>query len=246
MRISGNAISILGGHEDAVNYNPEQHVLPNATLVNGAGELVSAIREQMKQGADFIKIYETGKDQMRGGIFSTPFQFTREELAAAVQAGVASVDHAYQLNPETMRLMHEKGIYAIPTFTISEYFAEHASSPESAAKERELLALHAREFKKQLEAGVPIALGSDVGPFAHGTQAREFVLLVKYGMAPIEAIRAGTMNAAQLLGWGDEIGKLKQGFLADVVAVDGNPLNDITAAQRVAFVMKNGVVIRRP
>jgi imidazolonepropionase-like amidohydrolase len=270
MRVSGNAISILGGHEDAVDYNPEQHVLPNATLVNGASELVGAIREQFKQGADFIKIYETGKDTIHDGILTTPFQFTREQLSAAieeaarvgrhvavhatgepgtlyaVQAGVASVDHAYQLSGETMRLMHEKGIYAVPTFTISEYFAEHAASPENAAKERELLALHVREFKKQLEAGVPIAMGSDVGPFPHGTQGREFVLMVKYGLTPLAAIQAGTINAARLLAWGSEIGNLKSGYLADIVAVDGNPLDDIAAVQRVAFVMKNGAVVRKP
>jgi imidazolonepropionase-like amidohydrolase len=270
LRVSGNAISILGGHEDALGYNPEQHVLPNATLVNGVAELIGAMREQFKQGADFIKIYQTGADVVANGQLATPYQFTEAELAAAVhegarlgkrvavhatgepgtgnavRAGVASVDHAYVLSPETMRLMREKHIFAVPTFTISEYFAEHARSPEGAKRERELLDLHVREFKKQLEAGVPVAMGSDVGPFPHGTQAREFVLMVEYGMKPLAAIQAGTVNAAQLLGWGDEIGKLKSGFLADVVAVDGNPVEDISALQHVAFVMKGGAVFRKP
>ena len=270
LRVSGNAIDILGGHEDAVGYNPEQHVLPNATQANNTDELIAAIREQLKQGADFIKIYETGPDTIRNGKLSTPYQFTEAQLTAAVEeaartgkriavhatgepgtlfaarAGVASVDHAYQLSPQTMHLMREKHIFAVPTFTISEYFAEHAASPERAAREHALLDLHVREFKRQLEAGVPIAMGSDVGPFPHGTQAREFVLLVKYGMTPLAAIQAGTINAAQLTGWNDSIGKLSAGYLADVVAVDGNPIEDITALQRVVFVMKGGIVYRQP
>jgi len=270
LRISGNAINILGGHEDAIGYNPEQHVLPNATYANNAAELVTVIREQLKEGADFTKIYETGADSIANGNFSTPYQYTEEELIAAVReaartgnrvavhatgepgtlyaarAGVESVDHAYQLSDETMRIMREKQIFAVPTFTISEYFAEHAATPAAAAaRERALIDLHISEFKKQLAAGVPIAMGSDVGPFPHGTQAREFVLLVKYGMTPLAAIQAGTLNGAKLLGWQDQIGALKPGHQADIVAVPGNPLEDITALQKVSFVMKAGVVYRK-
>ncbi len=269
LRISGNAINILGGHEDAIGYNPEQHVLPNATYANNAAELVTVIREQLKEGADFIKIYETGADSIANGKFSTPYQYTEEELTAAVReaartgnrvavhatgepgtlyaarAGVESVDHAYQLSDETMRIMREKQIFAVPTFTISEYFADHAATPEAAARERAMLDLHASEFKKQLAAGVPIAMGSDVGPFPHGTQAREFVLMVKYGMSPLAAIQAGTLNGAKLLGWQDQIGALKPGYQADIVAVPGNPLEDISALEKVSFVMKAGVICRK-
>jgi imidazolonepropionase-like amidohydrolase len=158
---------------------------------------------------------------------------------------VESVDHAYQLGDETMRVMREKQIFAVPTFAIAEYFAEHAATPEAAARERQMLDLHTREFKRQLAAGVPIAMGSDVGPFPHGTQAREFVLMVKYGMSPLAAIQAGTLNGARLLGWQDKIGALKVGYAADVAAVPGNPLDDITALQKVSFVMKDGAVVRR-
>ena len=269
LRISGNAINILGGHEDAIGYNPEQHVLPNATYANNAAELVTVIREQIKEGADFIKIYETGADARVNGRLSTPFQYTEDELTAAVheaartgnrvavhatgepgtfyaaRAGVESIDHAYQLSDETMRIMREKQIFAVPTFAISEYFADHAATPEAASRERQLIDLHAREFKKQLAAGVPIAMGSDVGPFPHGTQAREFVLMVKFGMSPLAAIQAGTVNGARLLGWQDKIGVLKPGYAADIVAVPGNPLDDITALQKVSFVMKNGAICRR-
>jgi imidazolonepropionase-like amidohydrolase len=269
LRISGNAINILGGHEDAIGYNPEQHVLPNATYANNAAELVAVIREQLKEGADFIKIYETGADSIAKGIFSTPYQYTEEELTAAVRetartgnrvavhatgepgtlyaarAGVESIDHAFQLSDDTMRIMREKQIFAVPTFTISEYFAEHAANPEAAARERAMLDLHVADFKKQLATGVPIAMGSDVGPFPHGTQAREFVLMVKYGMSPLAAIQAGTVNGAKLLGWQDKIGALKPGYQADVVAVPGNPLEHIATLQKVTFVMKAGVIYRK-
>lgn len=263
LRISGNAVDILGGHEDAIGFNPEQRVLPNATQANNADELVRVIRRQFKEGADFIKIYETGHDEIRNGQLRTPAQYTEAELDAAIReaarvgkriavhatgepgtlyaarAGVASIDHADQLSPETMRVMREKHIFAVPTFAISEYFAQQS------ATQRALLEFHSGEFRKQLAAGVPIAMGSDVGPFPHGTQAREFVLLVKYGMTPLAALQAGTLNGAALLGWEDRIGQLKPGYLADIVAVPGDPLKDISALERVSFVMKNGTIIRR-
>jgi imidazolonepropionase-like amidohydrolase len=269
LRISGNAISILGGHEDAIGYNPEQRVLSNATYANNASELVSVIREQFKLGADFIKIYETGRDSFVDGKLITPYQYTEAEMTAAVaeaarvgrhvavhatgdpgtlyaaRAGVVSIDHAFQISEETMRVMHEKGIFAVPTFTIVEYFADHAASPAQAERERQGLEVHARNFTQQLAAGVPIAMGSDVGPFPHGTQAREFVLMVKYGMTPLASLQAGTLNGAKLLGWQGQIGALKPGYFADVIAVPGNPLADISVLQRVSFVMKGGVVFRK-
>src|SRR5271168_2069979 len=269
MRISGNAISIVGGHEDAIEYNPAAHVPGNADYANNSVELVNVIREQLKEGADFIKIYETGEDREVDGKFVTPYQYTQAELEVAVketarvgtrvgvhctgepgalyavEAGVASIDHAYQLSPETMRLMHEKRIYAVPTFTISEYFADHASSPRAAARERALQDYHAAQFKLQVAAGVPMAVGSDVGPFPHGTQARELVLMAQYGMAPAAVLQADYLNGAKLLGWDGKIGELKPGYFADVIAVPGNPLEDISVTQKVKFVMKDGVVYRR-
>jgi len=269
MRVSGNAINILGGHEDALHYNPEQHVLPNATYANTGDELVAVIRQQIKDGADFIKIYETGRDFFKDGQFHTIVQYTEPQLAQAVaeaarlqtriavhcegepgalyaaQAGVASIDHADQLSDETMRLMHERRIYAVPTFTIFEYFADHAASPEQAAYERQMLDLHAQEFPRQLAAGVPMAVGSDVGPFPHGTQARELVLMVKYGMTPLAALQADLLNGAKLLGWDGQIGVLKAGYFADVIAVPGDPLKDISVLQKVKFVMKGGAVYKK-
>jgi len=269
LRISGNAIDILGGHEDANKYNPAQHVLSNATYANNKDELVAAIRQQFKEGADFIKIYETGPDTVRSGQLSTVYQYSEAELRTAVEetartgkrvavhatgepgtlfaarAGVASIDHANQLGDETMRLMREKQIFAVPTFTIFDYFAEHAATASQAAREHTMLDLHQKEFRKQIAAGVPMAVGSDVGPFPHGTQAREFVLMVKYGMSPLAVLQADLLNGAKLLGWDGQIGALEAGYLADIIAVSGDPLQDIGAVGNVSFVMKGGVVYKK-
>jgi imidazolonepropionase-like amidohydrolase len=269
LRVSGNAINILGGHEDAIGYNPAQHVLSNADYANNAAELVAVMRQQYKEGADFTKIYETGPDKVRDGKFSTIYQYTEAELKVAVEeaarvgkrvavhatgepgtlfaarAGVASIDHANQLGDETMRLMREKQIFAVPTFTIFEYFADHATTPARATFERESLALKVQEFRKQVAAGVPMAVGSDVGPFPHGTQAEEFVLMVKYGMSPLAVLQADLLNGAKLLGWDGQIGALEPGYFADIVAVPGDPLQDISALRNVSFVMKGGVIYKK-
>jgi len=268
MRVSCNAIDIVGGHEDAIGYNPAQHVLSNADYANTADEIVAVMREQRKDGADFTKIYETGRDHLSGDTFTTPYQYTEAQLAAAVaeahrtgsrvgvhctgepgasyaaEAGVASIDHAYSLSPATMKLMRDKQIYAVPTFAIVEYFGEHPRHG-NGAEDREQLAFHAAEFRKQMAAGVPFAVGSDVGPFPHGTQARELELMVKFGMSPADVLRADLINGAKLLDWAGAIGQLKPGFFADVIAVPGNPLEDISGTTKPVFVMKNGEVLRK-
>jgi imidazolonepropionase-like amidohydrolase len=266
LRISGNAIDILGGHEDANGFNPEEHLLSNATYANSLDELVAVIRQQHKEGADFAKIYETGSDVMRDGVLHTPYQYTLEQLKAAVaetarlgtgvavhaqgepgtgyaaQAGVASIDHATQLSDQTMRLMKEKNIPAVPTFAVFEFFMNE--TPERAEREKAMLDYKIKEFQRQIAAGVPFAVGSDVGPFPHGTQARELELMVKYGMKPLAALQADLLNGAKLLGWGGQIGALKAGYYADVIAVPGSPLDDIANVSRVAFVMKGGVIVK--
>jgi len=155
-----------------------------------------------------------------------------------------SIDHATQLSDETMRIMKGKGIPAVPTFAIFEYFLH--LSPERAEREGPLFDYKVKEFKKQIAAGIPFAVGSDVGPFPHGTQAREFELMVKYGMTPLAVLQADMINGAKVLGWSGQIGELKPGYYADIVAVPGSPLEDITAVERVAFVMKGGVIEKRP
>ena len=269
LRISGNAIDILGGHEDANDFNPAQHVFSNADYANSADQLVEVIREQHKQGSSFVKIYETGPDKMIDGTLRTPYQYTEAQLSAAVaearrldmavgvhamgepgtlyaaQAGVASIDHATQLSDETIKLMREKHIPAIPTFAIFDYFAHHRESQDQAATEAKMLDYKINEFKKQIAAGIPFAVGSDVGPFPHGTQAVEMELMVRYGMKPLAVLQADMIEGARVLGWQGQIGELKPGYYADVVAVPGNPLEDITAVEHVSFVMKGGSVIRQ-
>ena len=268
LRISGNAIDLLGGHEDAIGFNPAQRVLSNADYANSADQLVEVIRAQHKEGSDFAKIYETGPDTLIDGVLHTPYQYTEAQLAAAVneagrlgtrvavhamgepgtlyaaQAGVASIDHATQLSDETMRLMREKHIPAVPTFAIFEYFARNRNTATEAAREGALLDYKIREFKRQVSAGIPFAVGSDVGPFPHGTQAVELELMVRYGMKPLAVLQADMINGAKLLGWEGQIGELKPGYFADVIAVPGNPLDDITVVERVSFVMKGGKVVR--
>jgi len=283
LRISGNAIDLLGGHEDANHFNPAQHVLSNADRANSAEQIVEVMREQHKEGSDFAKIYETGPDRMIEGVLSTPYQYTAAQLAAAVeeahrlgttvavhamgepgtlyaaQAGVASIDHATQLSDETMRLMREKGIFAVPTFTIFDYFAHHREShtgaptdrsssvgqEDQAAAEAEMLDYKIHQFKRQIAAGIPFAVGSDVGPFPHGTQAHELTLMVQFGMTPLAALQADMLNGAKLLRWQGQIGELKPGYYADIVAVPGNPLDDVSVVEHVSFVMKGGVVVQQ-
>ena len=269
MRMSGNAIDILGGHEDANDFNPAQHVFSNADYANSSEQIIEVIREQHKEGSDFVKMYETGPDKMVDGVLHTLYQYTAAQLKAAVdeanrlgtfvgvhamgepgtlyaaEAGVASIDHATQLSDETMRLMREKGIFAVPTFTIFDYFAHHRDSQDQAATESEMLDYKISEFKKQIAAGIQFAVGSDVGPFPHGTQAHELTLMVQYGMKPLAALQADMINGAKLLRWQDQIGELKPGYYADIIAVPGNPLDGISVVEHVKFVMKNGEVVRQ-
>ncbi len=268
MRVSCNAIDITGGHEDTNGRNPDEHLLSNADRADSATDILHTMRAQHKQGADFTKIYETGRDRFANGVFTTPFQYTEAELTVAVaegkrtgsvvavhatgepgtlfaaRAGVSSIDHADQLSPETMRLMHDRGIYAVPTFAIGEYFAQHAPTPAVIERRMATERFHAAEFRKQIAAGVPFAVGSDVGPFPHGTQARELVLMGQNGMPAADVLRADLLHGAKLLGWETEIGRLQPGFRADIIAVPGNPLDDLSVTQHVAFVMKDGVVQR--
>ena len=144
-----------------------------------------------------------------------------------------------------MRLMREKHIPAVPTFAIFDYFARPRRFASQAAREKALLDYKIAEFKKQIAAGIPFAVGSDVGPFPHGTQAVELELMVRYGMKPLAVLQADMIEGARLLGWEGQIGELKPGYYADIIAVPGNPLEDISAVERVSFVMKGGAVVRQ-
>ena len=270
MRVSGNAISILGGHEDAIRYNPAQHVLPNADYANSADQLVEVIRQQRKDGADFVKIYETGADSMRNGEFYTPYQYTEAQLKAAI-------DEAARLDTDVgVHAQGEPGtLYAAQAGVASIDHADPAQRSDHGADETEAYSggadlRHLRIFRRpcgqsarlppasmrcsttryansnaRSRRAFPLPSGPMSAPFPHGTQAREFELMVKYGMTPLAVLQADYLNGAQILRWQGQIGALKPGYYADIVAVPGNPLNDITAVEHVAFVMKGGVVYRK-
>ncbi|MBZ5553582.1 MAG: amidohydrolase family protein [Acidobacteriia bacterium] len=269
LQVSTQAISVEGGHEDFFGYNPAVNMIPNAMMVEGIEGLKRAIRFQIKEGADFVKIYVTGADQIVSPEnYRTVPQFTLEEMQAAVneaarvgkkvavhatggegarvsaEAGVYSIEHGYYLDDRTLLLMKQKGIYLVPTFTVTEWNVAHATTPAAQARGKILLQLRHKHFESALAAGVNIAMGSDVGPFPHGTQAEEFSWMVKYGMTPLAAIQAGTMNAAGLMGWRDQLGSIEAGRLADLVAVADNPLQNIDTLKRTLFVMKGGAVVK--
>ena len=269
MRVSGNAIDILGGHEDAIGYNPAQHVLSNADYANSAEQIVEVMREQHKEGSDFAKIYETGPDRMMDGVLHTPYQYTEAQLTAAVKRRA-------RLGTDRWRACHGRAGHALRRaggrgFHRPRHAAQrrdHAPDEaeghlrradlhhlrilrrasrvqDQAAREAALLDYKIAEFKKQVAAGVPFAVGSDVGPFPHGTQARELTLMVEYGMTPLAVLQADMINGAKLLGWQGQIGELKPAIFADIIAVPGNPLEDISVVEHVGFVMKGGAVVRQ-
>jgi imidazolonepropionase-like amidohydrolase len=174
-----------------------------------------------------------------------------EGIKIAVRAGVASIEHGSFLDEEGARLMRERGTYLVPTISAGEVVEQMAKSGrlKGLRAEKALAAANAMRtgIRLAVRSGVPIALGTDAGVGAHGTNGHEFTLLVEWGgMTPLQAIVAGTLHSARLLGWDDRIGTLAPGKLADVVAVPGDPLANIRAMERTVFVMKNGVVYKQP
>jgi imidazolonepropionase-like amidohydrolase len=249
------------------SYRPDMEIPYGAQAATGVDEVTKAVREQSARGADWIKIYGDYRTGIDGSARPT---FTMEELKAmvaashvtgrkvavhassddairmAVLAGADTIEHGYGAQEATFRLMKERGVAYIPTLTApeatGEYFQKHVrgGAPTPAMQQA------ARAFALARKVGVTIGNGSDVGVFAHGTNARELAWLVKLGMSPLEAMRAATVVAAGILGKSKELGQLKPGLLADVVAVEGDPTQDIAAAGKVGFVMKGGEVVRRP
>ena len=241
-------------------------------VADGVEEARNAVRYAVKYGADVIKICATGgvlsltdsagvqqytEEEMRA-IVETATQLDRRVAAhahgtagikAAVRAGVTSIEHGSILDAEAVQLMKQKGTWLVPTllagFTVESLATAGRLPPPIAAKALAIAPRMRNSFKLALDAGVKIALGTDAGVMKHGTNAREFELMVRWGMAPMQAIVAGTLNGATLLGVERDVGSIVVGKKADIVAVGGDPLQDITVLQRVEFVMKDGKVFKR-
>ena len=270
MQVATRALDVTGAYP-LQGYAPEVPVPHGVQLVDGADNARKAVREQISFGADWIKVYSDRSYFVRSdGVLDDIPTFTMDELRAivdeahrehhkvashaaalngvhnSVEAGVDSVEHGQYIAPEDIKAMVAKGIYYVPTLYVGEYVAE-GRAKAGAKVWVEMVKIHADTFRRAHDAGVKIAFGTDVGGFDWKIDpAIEFPLMVKYGMKPIEAIRAATINAADLLGWSDRIGSIEPGKFADIVAVPGDPLSDISLLQKVNFVMKAGKVYKSP
>jgi imidazolonepropionase-like amidohydrolase len=249
--------------------SPEVSLPRNYQTVDGPWAARQAVREQIHYGADWIKFHSTADYEFEsdGALMSDP-TFTKEEVDAivdeahrhakkaachafggeglrnCVEAGVDTIEHAIELDEATADLMKKKGIYLELTayhYSLSDYTARDA---KSTGGKYSLQSMREKSGRLAISRGVKISFGSGVGPFPHGTQAAEFAYLVKYGMSPAQAIQAATTVAAEMMGWQDRIGSLEKGKFADIIAVAGDPLSDITELERVKFVMKGGQVVR--
>lgn len=245
---------------------------PKEGVVNSPDEGRKAVRQRYKDGADVIKITATGGVLSVAKNGKNP-QFTVEEIKAitetandygmltaahahgdegmqrAIVGGIKTIEHGSYMSEETMELMKKHGAYLVPTITAGKQVAEKAEVagyfPEVVAvKAREIGPLIQGTFAKAYKKGVKIAFGTDAGVFPHGLNAKEFGYMVEVGMPAIEALQSATITNAKLLGIDDEIGQIKKDFLADIVAVSGDPLKDITVLENISFVMKNGVVYK--
>ncbi len=265
------AIGATGGHADLTGFSPYIEFKEFSGLADGVDEIRKAVRLRVKNGADLIKVMATAGVLTEEASAGAP-QYSQEELNVlvaeaamwgkkvaahahgaegikrAVRAGVASIEHGSLIDDEGIRLMKQQGTYLVADIYNDDYilaeFARLQYPQTILEKEKEIGRLQRENFQRAVRAGVKIAFGTDAGVYPHGQNGKQFAHMVKWGLAPMQAIQAATFNSADLLGWGDKVGTVAPGFLADLIAVAGDPLQDITELERVQFVMKGGVIYK--
>jgi imidazolonepropionase-like amidohydrolase len=272
MLVATMSIGATGGHGDIVGFSPYLKFDKFSGLADGVDEIRKLVRFEIKNGADLIKVIATAGVLSEEESVGAP-QYTQEELNAlvdeakmwgrrvathahgtegikrAIRAGVNSIEHGSFIDDEGIRLMKERGTYLVADVYNDDYILSEFSKlgyPEKIIEKERLVGRTQREnFQKASRAGVKIAYGTDAGVYPHGWNGKQFAHMVKWGLTPMQAIQAATVNAADLLGWNDRVGAIAPGAFADIIAVDGDPLKDVTEFERVKFVMKGGVVYRR-
>ncbi len=270
MLVVGRAMDVTGAYP-LLGYSWELKWPKGVEEVDGVEGGRKAVREQISNGVDWIKVYADRSYKLRpDGVLDDIPTFTLDELRAivdeahrerhkvashaaalqgvhnSVEAGVDSVEHGFYIADADLQTMKAKGIYYVPTLFVGEYVAEGRAAGGSHVWV-DMINVHAQTFKRALNAGVKIAFGTDAGGFPWTVNpAKEFPLMVKYGMTPMQALRSATVNAAELLDMQDKVGSLEPGKFADIVAVPSDPMADITQLEKVNFVMKGGTVYRQP
>jgi imidazolonepropionase-like amidohydrolase len=270
MQVATRALDVTGAYP-LQGYAPNVVVPHGVQLVDGADNARLAVREQISHGADWIKVYSDRSYRVReDGVLDDIPTFTLDELRAivdeahrerhkvashamalygvhnSVEAGVDSIEHGNYIADEDLKTMAARGIFYVPTIFVGEYVAQGRAAAGSPVWVK-MIQIHEATFRRAMKAGVKIAFGTDAGGFDWKINpAKEFSSMVKFGMTPAQAIRAATVTAAELLGMSDSSGTVEAGKLADIVAVPGDPLEDVSVMEKVEFVMKGGVVWRRP
>ena len=272
MLVSVYAIGATGGHGDGSPVPPARGYRQQGTMegvCNGAGACREAVRYQIKYGADVIKFMPSGGVLSLSDPVDAP-ELSQEEMNAiveeahhwgrrvaahchgdaaakmAIQAGVDSIEHGSFMKPDTLAMMHDRGVYLVPTLLAGDWIMQSVSKFPAAiaAKGRAAFAARSDMFRNALKAGVKIAFGTDSAVSPHGLNAREFALMTGLGMSPAAALRSATSVGAALLGVDDRVGTIAAGKLADIIAVPGSPLDDIHQTEHVFFVMKEGNVVK--